>query len=241
MGFTRIILFIGVSLYAMTAHAGLIQINGDFEDDLSKVPNQGDESDASPTGWQYDSDYHGYGKDPKLMNVSHIDNGKGGDVGVKFPNWNDDDGWDALVVQFGPEEIVAGAYELTTVIAGLGLSNSGKIEDNQFQSDLYWIEDLANPWVGGWGRLVDTGWIKLAIADNGMWQTHTWSFVVAEDDAAVGNYFATWIKADNYDGHIILGEATLRSVSVPEPSIIALFGLGLIGLGFARRRKAQAQ
>jgi hypothetical protein len=27
------------------------------------------------------------------------------------------------------------------------------------------------------------------------------------------------------------------SVSVPEPSIIALFGLGLVGLGFARRRR----
>lgn len=28
------------------------------------------------------------------------------------------------------------------------------------------------------------------------------------------------------------------TASVPEPSIIALFGLGLLGLGFARRRKA---
>jgi len=28
------------------------------------------------------------------------------------------------------------------------------------------------------------------------------------------------------------------SSSVPEPSIVALFGLGLLGLGFARRRKA---
>jgi hypothetical protein len=30
----------------------------------------------------------------------------------------------------------------------------------------------------------------------------------------------------------------LKLVTVPEPSIIALFGLGLIGLGFARRKKA---
>lgn len=29
-----------------------------------------------------------------------------------------------------------------------------------------------------------------------------------------------------------------ENASVPEPSIIALFGLGLLGLGFARRRKA---
>jgi hypothetical protein len=30
------------------------------------------------------------------------------------------------------------------------------------------------------------------------------------------------------------------TAQVPEPSIIALFGLGLLGLGFARRRKAQS-
>ncbi len=45
--------------------------------------------------------------------------------------------------------------------------------------------------------------------------------------------------ADSWPGsedHI--GGFFVRTSSVPEPSIIALFGLGLIGLGFARRRKA---
>ena len=33
---------------------------------------------------------------------------------------------------------------------------------------------------------------------------------------------------------------TFAAAAVPEPSIITLFGLGLLGLGFARRRKAQS-
>jgi len=38
------------------------------------------------------------------------------------------------------------------------------------------------------------------------------------------------------DDLIISHTASFGSASVPEPSIIALMGAGLIGLGFARRR-----
>ena len=38
---------------------------------------------------------------------------------------------------------------------------------------------------------------------------------------------------DNHDDHII----GIQAAAVPEPSILALFGLGLFGLGFAHRRK----
>ncbi len=45
-----------------------------------------------------------------------------------------------------------------------------------------------------------------------------------------GNY--DWISIDNFS-------YTTEAASVPEPSIIALFGAGLVGLGFARRRKSR--
>lgn len=41
-----------------------------------------------------------------------------------------------------------------------------------------------------------------------------------------------------FKGSITLSSFTPKPVSVPEPGTLALFGLGIMGLGFARRRRA---
>ena len=50
------------------------------------------------------------------------------------------------------------------------------------------------------------------------------------------NHFVVMLKPDECTDDCEPVTETNGNGSVPEPSIIALFGLGLLGLGFARRR-----
>jgi hypothetical protein len=62
-------------------------------------------------------------------------------------------------------------------------------------------------------------------------------FIGSRTSTTIGTQFLAWeyfageeIRSSSYS-------AVATNASVPEPSIIALFGLGLVGLGFARRRR----
>jgi hypothetical protein len=61
-------------------------------------------------------------------------------------------------------------------------------------------------------------------------------------DAMSGDSGGIFSRAHNYGSGTrnfgLVTEFTTSTTSIPEPGMLALFGLGLAGLGFARRRKA---
>lgn len=67
------------------------------------------------------------------------------------------------------------------------------------------------------------------------WQTVTRTFTVLGDSA--NNIIFNHAGGDNIG--IMLDNVSLSKMDVPEPATLAMFGLGLIGLGFARRRQAR--
>lgn len=76
--------------------------------------------------------------------------------------------------------------------------------------------------------------------DLGLYGTAPWGYNVNGGTAAFGNpHDAKWIWGDTQDEFAIVRVA-FDVAAVPEPSILALFGLGILGLGFASRRKVQS-
>lgn len=72
---------------------------------------------------------------------------------------------------------------------------------------------------------------SFSLASNDSWQTVSHTFDVTSTTAA--SFIFNHAGGDNIG--IMLDNVSLESVDVPEPASIAIFGLGIVGLGFARR------
>lgn len=70
------------------------------------------------------------------------------------------------------------------------------------------------------------------------WKTFSRTFTAASTTTRLT--FASTSASNTASGGIILDDVKVEAVtaSVPEPATFALLGLGLIGLGFSRRRRA---
>jgi hypothetical protein len=91
---------------------------------------------------------------------------------------------------------------------------------------------------GGWTDLAwflsdeytEVGFIQMFAQDNEVTISDAAMTIVTSDrNSASGD--------PDYIGWLLVGDSAKTSIPVPEPSIIALFGLGLVGLGFARKRR----
>jgi len=101
-----------------------------------------------------------------------------------------------------------------------------------FSTDALGDVTLAGNWYGGYhtGATITTSWV--GEVDGGWWNNGNNEVACTQPSAGYDCVFAA-----DVDGNLVGSNWSASAASVPEPASIALLGLGLAGLGFAKRKK----
>lgn len=124
---------------------------------------------------------------------------------------------DMVSINVGP--LGPGTYTLSYDLSGNQRSGSGWSD-----SVIAWVEFGVDSWY-------------TTLAWNAGWQSYARTFTLSALTDPVHLRF-TASGGDNIG--MLLDNVRLTAVSVPEPGTLGLLGLGLAGLGFARRKRALA-
>jgi len=136
-----------------------------------------------------------------------------------------------------------GAADIFALGQGGYLATLTTAAEDSYVTSLVQAAGLHEVWAGGFQEPSETsktdGWKW--VNGEGAFDYTNWSPGEPNDYYGTGSeqhLGINWRGAWNDEGRLRNVKGFVVESAVPEPSVIALFGLGLLGLGFVRRRKA---